>query len=132
MTEQRILFKTAKLAKEKGFDGLINTIKGMMYYNYEGILNGDSLMAIKHRKSTDDKYDNIVAPTQSLLQQWIRRKHNIHVNVDCNASGWFYQLFKCNGTTLYENGKALEGLDFKTFELALEAGLQKALTLIKT
>ena len=64
MEEQLITFETAKLAYDIKLNGY-NSIFPGFNYNENGELKGYS-----------DKY---VAPTQSLLQRWLREKHNIDV-----------------------------------------------------
>jgi hypothetical protein len=95
MKEQLITFKTAKLAKEKGFD-----------------LN---------RHINDE-----CSPTQSLLQKWLRDKHNIHLTVtSISQESWQYHITKI-GDSLGKN--YIE--DFYNYEEALELGLMEALKLI--
>ena len=78
MEDTLINFETAKLAKEKGFDE-----KVYREYDKSGYLRCTS-------KSADvvlGPYDELLksteypAPTQSLLQQWLREKHQIIVDV---------------------------------------------------
>ena len=103
MKEQLVKFETAKLASEKG---------------YGPILLGSNFK---------DKL-----PTQSLLQKWLREKHNIIVTSDCAIEGeWWYQL-KHSPTEMIRIYKSTGLLgDSKTYEEALEKGLIEALKLIK-
>ena len=72
MEEQSITFETAKLAKEKGFDFRTPDV----WADYTG--------GVKCRKVnltlklTDNEYN---APTQSLLQKWLREKHDAYINI---------------------------------------------------
>lgn len=136
MKEELISFETARLAKKKGFNELCRNVyledKTIHEYAY-------------YESSTDgqydcnkdiDQYDNSVnklkvlcsAPTQSLLQKWLREKHNIPVLVyqadpsrkthGCSIK-WFDKVYKeqiCSG---------------RSYEEALEKGLQEALNLIE-
>ena len=72
MTEQLITFDTAKLAKEKGFDWQTN-----MVYKQELLYTRDNI--IKNSAFKNSKVYRATAPTQSLLQKWLREVHNIHV-----------------------------------------------------
>ena len=105
MTEELISFETAKLAKEKGFTEIIFESDG------KGTLTGI------HK-----------APTQSLLQKWLREEHDIHFNIGTGfypeSKKRFYQL------QIFINHWTSAGLH-KTYEEALEEGLQEALKLIK-
>lgn len=114
MKEQLIAFKTAKLAKEKGFVFSTNKIKiGSNIY----------------------KKINIT-PTQSLLQKWLREVHNIHIFIDKTRVGGNYQFIiheKLKSNNVYEfswNVLKYSNSDFNTYEEALEVGLQEALNLI--
>lgn len=90
--DKRISYKTALLADKKGLskDLTINRIVNMHYYNYQGVLNGNSLMQLKHRD--DPKYRNIVAPTQSVLSEWLLKKHSIYVDVTLEENGYDYRI----------------------------------------
>lgn len=78
------------------------------------------------------------APTQSLLQKWLRETHNIHCSSWCNASGWAWEIKKTNGThiSIMNIDGNVEGTNpdsgvFDTYEESLENGLFEALKLIK-
>ena len=94
MEDTRINFETAKLAKEKGW-------------------NGDFVESHK------------ILTSQSLLAKWLREKHNIHLiaykNINIDGYDWCY--ITTDGITNINS--------YKTYEEALEAGLQEALKLIK-
>lgn len=131
MKETLITFETAKLAKEKGYP----QTAGKMFDN--GKLKKVSL-SLGHPSDYKDRFYS--APTQSLLQKWLREVHNIIVqpkyehilscscDIDCRL-----ELFRINNDrgscspihTQYIN------TGFDTYEQALEAGLQEALKLIK-
>lgn len=130
MKEELVSFNTAKLAQEKGFEQKIGLgIKyGLgQYYNHKGVLNGDCSEYIKATiKKELDKIPMpyiVAAPTQSLLQRWLREEHGIHLE-SCLTMGMEYSF------------RIYKGLDDKGFtevgkyEEALEAGLQEALKLI--
>lgn len=79
MKEQLISFETAKLAKEKGF-----WIASYKCYNKTGFLNdtcNDEAVSFKYDYRTLPSNDKYLAPTQSLLQAWLREEHNIIVNL---------------------------------------------------
>jgi hypothetical protein len=108
MKDQLITFETAKLAKKKGC-----------------------------------KSDLGLAPlaqdfTQSLLQKWLREKHNIHIICFYRASTKSYSinithtnLTLTEYTAEFKNSHKINiDILYNTFEEALEAGLQQALNLI--
>lgn len=83
--------------------------------------------------------ENYAIPTQSLLQRWLREKHNIHVELDFRANGGVYMINiyivsvqtihskHCKGSTLYKYGSYKDHLNY---EEALEKGLLEGLKLI--
>lgn len=100
MKEQLISFETAKLAKEKDFPFIDNY--HLQWYDKEGKLyyvqfpHDESLSSYFNKvylkdntlyNGINDTKDNPIvryeddlylAPTQSLLQKWLREVHNIH------------------------------------------------------
>ena len=81
MSETLISFETAKLAKEKGFKEYYNRI-----YVLDEQKENDRIGKVHYRTETYFSNSNhlnkefVTAPTQSLLQKWLREKHNIIVN----------------------------------------------------
>lgn len=135
MKEQRITFETAKLAKEKGF-------KEYTFYRY--VLGYNSIKEDKELKpwfKEDSMYllrgvDNsqphlCVAPTQSLLQKWLREKFHIYCRVATNSLTCHFPMNEIADV----DGTQMKGpsplVIYKTYEEALEIGLQEALKLIK-
>ena len=154
MQEQLVSFETAKLAKNKGFDEictshyvnekpfysvdepkqLFNTV--LRYGNRKETYESTSVLWFKnsdlHYKDNSEKFrfnKGYTAPTQSLLQKFLREKHNIIIIVDkidsTLNSGFYYNIY----SVLVENNYGI--LEFKTYEEALEKGLFEALKLIK-
>ena len=127
MEEQLISFETAKLAKEKGFD-----IHCRFHYDEE---------MLNVYENEDFPYNSwngsLFAPTQSLLQKWLREKHNIYCSAWCNASGWAWEIEKTSGTHISimdidgnVKGVNLDSGMFNSYEEALEDGLLKALKIL--
>ena len=113
MKEQLITLKTAKLAKNKGFNELCE-------YSYEGEILSRT---VKPWNNSEDESEYAVC-TQSLLQRWLREVHNMFLTVEysLDKDDWFYYLYKQQFNKY---------IHFKTYEEALEAGLYEALLLIK-
>ena len=117
MEEQIISFKTAKLAKEKGFNE--PQFNGYLNEQLEKYTSKST-----HEQCIEEYY---LAPTQILLQKLIREIHNIHITIFSQSQeSWMYRITK-KGQKL-EDG--LYGEDFYTYEEALEEGLYQALLLI--
>jgi hypothetical protein len=124
MEEQLISFETAKLTKEKGFPVKDGDLGYFYVYNkrekeFEFSTDAEII------NFTVDSY--LPAPTQSLLQKWLREKRQIHIEIYSNHSGWGWILTEINGTTIKE---IKDDIFFKNFEEALEIGLEKALNLL--
>ena len=126
MEDTRVTFETAKLAKEKGFPQETNRLE-IPYYNYKGEFKGDvSDWRIRKYLRGEDTSDIefVSAPTQSLLTKWLREEHNIHLiaykNINIDGYDWCY--ITTDGITNINS--------YKTYEEALEIGLQEALKLI--
>lgn len=128
MKEQIIEFKTAKLADEKGFD-----LKPTVSYFYDRRdYNKDwDTRELFHKRNIGPKA--IQAPTQSLLQKWLREKYKLRIFVHQGAAGNFkFDLFSYpipNNIGKWERFNNIQS--YTTYEEALEVGLYEALKLIK-
>ena len=132
LKEELISFETAKLAKEKGFGE-----KVYREYDKSGYLRCTS-------KSADvvlGPYDELLksteypAPTQSLLQRWLREVHKINIFISSKTIE-NKTIFIPHGRTIpdtIKNNLIVDIIQYctnNTYEEALEIGLQKALKLI--
>ena len=162
MKEQLVSFETAKLAKEKGFDletskfylsdkTLITAFEDSKGNEAEYYFDADSFLENWNRKGwlvtkecnmgfgvTEGKngyMQGFSAPTQSLLQKWLREKYKIHLVIIPTVEGYFtYKLLDihCDPENKIETSPYSDvcSTDFDTYEQALEAGMQKALMAI--
>ena len=137
MKEQLINFETAKLAKEKGFNvetlhfycknRTCDYIKTPYKYSFEVNANQETLI--------NGEIDNFgygitwSAPTQSLLQKWLREVHKMFVTV--NAKGVIDEIVWYNNVTIRTKKDHKFENYHKTYEEALGIGLYQALKLIK-
>jgi hypothetical protein len=112
MKEQLITFETAKLAKEKGFNELCT-----FCYDLESNKN----IAKTNYRNSESRVGNLSAPTQSLLQKYLREKYGIKVYCVPNNHD-------INRWHVYVDRKPIFN-DFN-YEKVLEKGLYKALKLI--
>ena len=161
MKEQLISFETAKLAKDKGFnilqhsyyfeDGEFkeNSLKGTNgYYGEEYEFNlsefnenwndkwltkktGDRCFGCSKQKGYLETFS---APTQSLLQKWLREVHNIEIYVHkFKPNGAYPKGYYCVSRPLIHYSNEVKDwifTNFKTYEEALEVGLQEGLKLL--
>ena len=122
MTDQLISFETAKLAKEKGFNLNFPTA---VYIEEGDLWISQNLL---NERITGKPFPKILftAPTQSLLQKWLRevQKTDIIINVTSTTNEYWSSIPNFIRGTLKSDC-------FKTYEEALEQGLIEALKLIK-
>lgn len=88
-------------------------------------------------KETNDYFH---APTQSLLQKWLREKYEIYIEVEITDNTKYFHFKYILITSKDRDYNDLDMIDsakrhwnddrFKTYEEALEKGLQEALKLI--
>jgi hypothetical protein len=132
LKEDLITFETSKLAHKASliFMGRTNDwLNTTLPYNEDGTRNLNLCY----------KGIRYPAPTQGLLQKWLRVKHNLLVEVNyrtfgvVSGNGYFYMVERKNknkSMNNYVGSTIFEG--FKTYEEALEVGLQVALKIIIT
>ena len=131
--EQFIELKTAKLAKQAGFDW-------KTYPHYQD-LYGDKLLEAGLSGNWNYYKDCYSAPTQAVLQRWLREVKNIWVSVTCDCAGDLqYSMYRAElydeeigyyYTSYWDDDEKKEyAEEYPTYEAALEAGLQKCLTLL--
>jgi hypothetical protein len=135
MKEQIISFETAKLAKEKGFD--IDASHFYVKHHKCKVFGIDEYGRYYPSTNTPKKLYTIgqdavlsienvyFAPTQSLLQKWLRGEYNTNIWISCtpylNSYTFNYNLNKEIITDV---------IKYVNYEEALEKGLQKSLKLI--
>jgi hypothetical protein len=150
MEEQLINFDTAKLAKEKGyFNGIYKSYTQYhINYDYDDDPNhpesykkneirfNGSFFHINNFEKNDysnEYYTIYEAPTQSLLQKWLREKHGIHILVEPSCEKVPKYLLKLYDDNNLDECKFVADygcLWYDSYEEALEIGLQEALKLI--
>lgn len=117
MQEQLITFETAKLAKEKGF-------KQCYYPCYA---DDEEIHTVSYFQQFFEK-ERYYAPTQSLLQKWLREEHNFDIQIFCfnyldNGKFYVFNIFQA---------RELDDIsvEYNTYEDALEDALFTALKII--
>lgn len=126
MEEQIVSFDTAKLAEEKGFD-----VSGVNIYDNK------ELICDVEFKNWNNGTLCLLAPTQSLLQKWLRETHQlfVEVNIEMIVRGqeiFYVSIFSNDKREIDDFGitRMRKITGYKNYEEALEQGLQKALKLI--
>lgn len=124
MEEQLITKETAKLAKEKEFKN-----GGISFYDRDS----PELITGIYYVNDDENLNTYEAPTQSLLQRWLREIQGVNVIVLCDYRfqpepielvGYSYKI---NNKDLTINEATEPDVRYDTYEEALEIGLQEAL-----
>lgn len=125
MEEQLISFETARLAKEKRF----TATKRYLFMSYLGTDQQWELIATNYLH----EHEGYLAPTQSLLQRWLREEKNISVTIKHYISGTYsFDIKTHNGsTTGWTKLSGFMEKGFYKYEEALEEGLKRGLELIK-
>ena len=119
MENKRVTFNTAKLAKEKGFD-FYDT--GGYYHINEGYTSGYAFCYSDVNEQTEGC---LLCPDQSLLQKWLREKHQLFICIKHKITGSIEEPvveFTYNGNNGEWNGKY-----YPTYEEALEVALFECL-----
>jgi len=136
MTDQLISLETAKLAKEKGF------VEGSKsYYNGAGEIQTWNPEFHPHAIHKNNFMQRFLyeAPTQSLLQKWLREAHEIMIVISMTSEKENTPLFYTSHVypirlrlTVHNihTDQVKWSFHHNTYESALEKGLIEALKLI--
>ena len=119
MKDELVTFETAKLAKEKGYDWEV-----FKMYGTQDIPQLETFDAGIHIMWKLNK-----APTQSLLQRWLREKHGIHICMVVSNSGSYFASIYSLYTEQFLMMHISSTKD-ETYESVLEIALQEGLKLI--
>ena len=118
MENKLISFETAKLAKEKGFN-----IKSDHLY-----IGDRDIDFIQNFGTTQEVY--WYAPSQSLLQKWLREVHDIHIETLRQIGINSNEVSYVSTVQLRINKNIVCRAGFKIYEESLEIGLQESIKLI--
>lgn len=129
--EEICTYEVSKLAKEKGFPQDPDKNDHCLMYCWDGLRNIHPLaMWIVWEMEEYDHENLYAAPTQSLLQRWLREKKALYIQITLWEKGWYYDIWAFE---YYEEEKEYsakmlhQSSDFATYELALEDALKYAL-----
>lgn len=126
MTEEFVTLETAKLLKEKGFKEDIFT-----FYELDCV-EGDMILSETYDYSDNfnKKDDCFSAPSQYLAQKWLRETKNLHIEISYMYENyWIYDILTIpNHDLVGLSDRPI--IHYKSYEEALEAGIQEALKLI--
>ena len=148
MKDEIVTLETAKLLKEKKFDVLVQGsytqyLTTQIDPEYPegggpfGWTKGEVEMSSGYFRNNDKggdfsnkKYTMYAAPTQSLVQKWLREVHNIQVYCYSSAKNGkgIYRDYVVHVNEMSINDARDE--EFQTYEAAMEVGLQVSLEMI--
>lgn len=131
--EEICTYEVCKLAKEKGF----NVPTDRYYHIYDDVIEAQNSLEMTGNGCVDF-YNSLnqcrcAAPTQSLLQRWLREEKGVTICVDIFDDGWFFDIstFYKQDTGIYEVDIPYKSSNvspvYDTYELALEDALKYAL-----
>jgi len=138
MKEKLITLETAKLAKEGGFNEKCD--KAFINYYCEHYKGGRKYqIQLFHQNIYNGPNPIYQAPTQSLLQKWIREVHNYHISITykevkgskiegINSVYFDIEIYYLSDGGAYKKIKVSQYSD--NYEKALEKGLKETLKLI--
>lgn len=126
MTEELVTLETAKLLKEKGFVWKCEHIIGCN----KVITKYDLPQSMSCCTEIDNESVEFLCPVLYIAQKWLRETKNLHIEITyMYGDYWTYDIL-----TIPEHD--LVGLSdrpiihYKSYEEALEAGIEEALKLI--
>lgn len=133
LQEKLVTSEVAKLAKEKGFD----VPTDHYYHIYDDVIEAQNSLEMTGNGCADF-YNSLnqcrcAAPTQSLLQRWLREEKGVTICVDIYDDGWFFDIstFCQQDTGVYEVDIPYKSSNctpvYPTYELALEDAIKYAL-----
>lgn len=135
MKEQLITFKTAKLAKEKGFTEHSTDRAYINYYSKDFVGEKKYNLKIYHENVYNGNNPIYLAPTQSLLQRWLRETYSLHIIIIPTIT--FDFTFKIINIQSNPENKVelppytkVHSMDYSTYEEALKEALYESLKLI--
>ena len=123
-------YEVCKLAKEKGFPQYIGNDAYIVENEYDDEYEVGCHYPIQF---IPDYLPTITAPTQSLLQRWLREEKGVTICVDIFDDGWFFDIstFYKQDTGIYEVDIPYKSSNvssvYDTYELALEDAIKYAL-----
>ena len=135
ITEDYVSFETAKLLKEKGFDGPCykvweshgdsQTLVGAPYFvEGETVVNRESVDAAAKQYAYEYNFNNNVeaylAPTLQMAMKWLREVHDIHIDthlsfsedpINYPPSYYVYILDSKSGNSIINPAARIDGLN---------------------
>ena len=114
--------ETARLAKKLRYNGkyLYTYRDGVLTpnatFDFESSVDVEDLDLEEKKREVKIVYHDefLPCPTQTALSRWVREKYKVYTHVDCNASGWYWEIEKTDGTIYPTKEEALKDIDTKS------------------
>lgn len=92
IAEDYVSFETAKLLKEKGFEGVVNA-----YYHIWD--NGNRVCSVQEFSHSEAPHLYIPAPHLSIAMKWLREIHKLFISIQLHIDGsYVWYIYKLDGT----------------------------------
>lgn len=142
ITEDYVSFETAKLLKEKGFDGKCYKVwvhyasstpmlwAAPTFVEGETIVDRESVESAERTWNTiycnsENKNHGYLAPTLQMAMKWLREVHKIHVVIypygDYSCDNYQFDVYKDNSLVVSKDD------GYITYEQACESGIKYCL-----
>lgn len=121
--EEICTYEVCKLAKEKGFSQHIGNDAYIVENEYDDEYEVGCHYPIQF---IPDYLPTITAPTQSLLQRWLREEKGIHISIPLHKGEYKY-FWAIDSLNRKKKAEDIAYNLFDTYELALEDALKYAL-----
>ena len=124
ITEDYVSFETAKLLKEKGFDGICRTA-------YETITNEHEVEQCS--LSSWGKLNQAKRPTLQMAMKWLREVHHYYIQVMLDSwacgghMGYYVVIQKTDSNFEMMLQDAVEEVFYQTYEESCEAAINYCL-----
>jgi hypothetical protein len=134
MRDQIISFKASKLAKEKMF--FDKNVSGGVRISQDFVYFDDGTLHETKEFLNDDFFKIPIiynAPTQSLVQKWLREEHGIAIMICTESTNdWIYKIASLNPESSYNGNLIISDSknSFPIYEQALEEAIIKAFEFI--
>lgn len=121
ITEDYVSFTTAKLLKEKGFDGK-DTEDCFAFYKENGEIG---FLQTFGDIADYNPGNSVLCPTLQMAMKWLREAHKWSVQVFpvFDTLKWCYDIYKLKIQKYQSRPDLLSNVDYDTYEEACEAAL---------
>lgn len=121
--EEICTYEVCKLAKEKGFPQYIGNDAYVVENEYDDEYEVGCCYPIQF---IPDYLPTITAPTQSLLQRWLREEKGLHISIPLHKGEYKY-FWAIDSLSRKKKAEDIAYKLFSTYELALEDALKYTL-----